>query len=101
LRGDGAGWLRAGRKCCSLPPDWFPFDGKVYIGDHDLDKLTDSTLGREIAYVGGAVHVWTGTIRENLYYGLRHRPLDESPSARREELNGLINGSLTEARLKP
>ncbi|MEM8700363.1 MAG: ABC transporter ATP-binding protein, partial [Pseudomonadota bacterium] len=49
--------------------------GKVLIGDHDLDKLNDSTLGREIAYVGGAVNVWTGTIRENLYYGLRHRPL--------------------------
>lgn len=49
--------------------------GKVLIGDHDLDKLNDSTLGREIAYVGGAVHVWTGTIRDNLYYGLRHRPL--------------------------
>ncbi|MEM9635546.1 MAG: ATP-binding cassette domain-containing protein [Pseudomonadota bacterium] len=49
--------------------------GKVFIGTHDLDKLTDSTLGREIAYVGGAVHVWTGTIRDNLYYGLRHRPL--------------------------
>ncbi|CTQ60330.1 MAG: ABC transporter transmembrane domain-containing protein [Roseibium album] len=49
--------------------------GKVLIGDYDLDKLTDSTLGREIAYVGGAVHVWTGTIRDNLYYGLRHRPL--------------------------
>jgi putative ABC transport system ATP-binding protein len=49
--------------------------GKVCIGEHDLDKLTDSTLGREIAYVGGAVHVWTGTIRDNLYYGIRHRPL--------------------------
>jgi len=49
--------------------------GKVFIGDHELDKLTDATLGREIAYVGGAVHVWTGTIRDNLYYGLRHRPL--------------------------
>lgn len=52
-----------------------PASGKVCIGDHDLEKLTDSTLGREIAYVGGAVHVWTGTIRENLYYGLRHRPM--------------------------
>ncbi|TYC63621.1 ATP-binding cassette domain-containing protein [Rhodobacterales bacterium] len=52
-----------------------PATGKICIGEHDLDKLTDSTLGREIAYVGGAVHVWTGTIRDNLYYGLRHRPL--------------------------
>ncbi len=49
--------------------------GKICIGAHDLDKLTDSTLGREITYVGGAVHVWTGTIRDNLYYGIRHRPL--------------------------
>ncbi|GAA0783867.1 ABC transporter transmembrane domain-containing protein [Roseibium denhamense] len=54
-----------------------PSSGKVKIGAHELDRLTDSTLGREIAYVGGAVHVWTGTIRDNLYYGLRHRPLTE------------------------
>lgn len=52
-----------------------PSSGKVEIGGKDLDKLTAATLGREIAYVGGAVHIWTGTIRDNLYYGLRHRPL--------------------------
>ncbi len=52
-----------------------PSSGRVEIGGQDLERLTASTLGREIAYVGGAVHVWTGTIRDNLYYGLRHRPL--------------------------
>ncbi|MEJ8474011.1 ABC transporter ATP-binding protein/permease [Roseibium algae] len=55
-----------------------PVSGKVKIGSQDLEKLTASTLGREIAYVGGAVHIWTGTIRENLFYGLRHRPLIEA-----------------------
>ncbi|MBN9669744.1 ABC transporter ATP-binding protein [Roseibium aggregatum] len=59
--------------------------GKICIGTHDLDKLTDSTLGREITYVGGAVHIWTGTIRDNLYYGLRHRPLS-SPEREGEDL---------------
>lgn len=54
-----------------------PVSGRVEIGDQDLEQLTASTLGREIAYVGGAVHVWTGTIRDNLYYGLRHRPMTE------------------------
>ncbi|MTH98968.1 ABC transporter ATP-binding protein [Roseibium sp. RKSG952] len=49
--------------------------GKVEIGGQDLDKLPAATLGREIAYVGGAVHIWTGTIRDNLFYGLRHRPV--------------------------
>ncbi len=62
-----------------------PSSGKVCIGEHNLDNLTDSTLGREIAYVGGAVHVWTGTIRDNLYYGLRHRPL-VPPEREGEEL---------------
>jgi len=52
-----------------------PSSGRVEIGGRDLDKLTESTLGRDIAYVGGAVHVWSGTIRDNLYYGIRHRPL--------------------------
>lgn len=62
-----------------------PSTGKVFIGEHDLDRLTDSTLGREIAYVGGAVHVWTGTIKDNLYYGLRHRPLSK-PEREGDEL---------------
>lgn len=69
--------------------------GKVSIGEHDLDKLTDSTLGREIAYVGGAVHVWTGTIRDNLYYGLRHRPL--VPPDRDSEEQKLYNRRVNEA----
>ncbi|NBN62605.1 ATP-binding cassette domain-containing protein [Microvirga tunisiensis] len=54
-----------------------PTAGRVEIAGHDLDRLTESTLGREIAYVGASVHVWTGTIRDNLYYGLRHRPMTE------------------------
>jgi len=52
-----------------------PSTGRVEIGDQDLDRLTAATLGREIAYVGGVIHIWTGTIRDNLYYGLRHRPI--------------------------
>lgn len=79
----------AGQSCAVVGPDGSgrsevlqlaaglvsPSSGKVEIGGKDLDKLTAATLGREIAYVGGAVHIWTGTIRDNLYYGLRHRPL--------------------------
>ncbi|GAB4529053.1 MAG: ABC transporter ATP-binding protein [Roseibium sp.] len=73
-----------------------PASGKVCIGEHDLDKLTDSTLGREIAYVGGAVHVWTGTIRDNLFYGLRHRPL--IPPKREGEALRQYKRRLSEAR---
>lgn len=54
-----------------------PTAGKVQIGSQNLDQLSEATLGREIAYVGTSVHVWTGTIRDNLLYGLRHRPQEE------------------------
>ncbi len=73
-----------------------PASGRVEIGDQDLDRLTAATLGREIAYVGGAIHIWTGTIRDNLYYGLRHRPittLERTGDALRE-----YNRRLLEAR---
>ncbi|MAA98643.1 MAG: ABC transporter ATP-binding protein [Stappia sp.] len=49
--------------------------GRVEIGGHNLDHLPESVLGRQIAYVGSSVHVWTGTLRDNVVYGLRHRPL--------------------------
>lgn len=49
--------------------------GRVEIGGHNLDNLGEAVLGRQIAYVGPSVHVWTGTVRDNILYGLRHRPL--------------------------
>jgi len=74
-----------------------PLSGRVEIGGQDLDKLTESTLGREIAYVGGAVHVWTGTIRDNIYYGIRHRPLNEPERSAEEKKD--YERRLNEARL--
>ncbi|MBA5776403.1 ATP-binding cassette domain-containing protein [Stappia sp. F7233] len=52
-----------------------PNSGRVEIGGKSLDKLPESVIGRQIAYVGPSVHIWTGTVRDNLFYGLRHRPL--------------------------
>lgn len=49
--------------------------GRVEIGGRNLDTLSEAMLGRQIAYVGSSVHVWTGTVRDNVLYGLRHRPL--------------------------
>ncbi|WP_346908810.1 ABC transporter ATP-binding protein [uncultured Roseibium sp.] len=78
-----------------------PSSGRVEIGDQDLDRLTAATLGREIAYVGGAIHIWTGTIRDNLYYGLRHRPittLERSGEALREYNRRLLEAKETRTR---
>ncbi len=54
-----------------------PTSGSVSINGMNYEGLSEATLGRQIAYVGGHLHVWTGTIRDNLFYGLRHRPQEQ------------------------
>lgn len=71
--GDGSGRAEVLQLAAGLVS---PSSGRVEIGGQNLDRLSEATLGREVAFVGGSIHVWTGTIRDNLYYGLRHRPLE-------------------------
>lgn len=52
-----------------------PDAGRVEFGGHNLEELGEATLGRRVAYVNASPYVFTGTIRDNLYYALRHRPL--------------------------
>ncbi|WP_205470700.1 ABC transporter ATP-binding protein [Breoghania sp. L-A4] len=51
-----------------------PASGRVEIGKSNLEDLGEATLGRLISYVNAAPHIFSGTIRDNLFYGLRHRP---------------------------
>ena len=52
-----------------------PTSGRVYLGESDTALLPESTTGRRFAYVGAISPMFSGSIRENLVYGLRHRPL--------------------------
>ena len=52
-----------------------PDGGRVEIGGHNVDGLAAATLGRLIGYVASGAHIFTGTMRDNLQYGLRHRPV--------------------------
>lgn len=52
-----------------------PTQGRVRIGEHDVSTLPESVIGRRIAYVGPSSFLFTGTIRDNIQYVLRHRPL--------------------------
>jgi ABC-type multidrug transport system fused ATPase/permease subunit len=49
--------------------------GQITIGGHDLASLPESVTGRRIGYVGPNAFVFSTTIRENLVYGTKHRPL--------------------------
>ncbi|MDP4022667.1 ABC transporter ATP-binding protein/permease [Methylobacterium sp. NEAU 140] len=51
--------------------------GTVRIGSFDLDTVPGAIRARRIAYAGGEPILFPGTIRDNLLYALRNRPLRE------------------------
>src|SRR6266851_1561620 len=65
-----------------------PTGGRITIGGKDIADLPVAVIGRRIGYVGNMPYVFTGTLRDNLLLGLRHRPLrpaeyDEATARRR------------------
>ena len=52
-----------------------PTAGVICIGEYDLATLPESVTGRRLAYVGGHTALIAGTIRHNLHYSLKHRPV--------------------------
>jgi ABC-type multidrug transport system fused ATPase/permease subunit len=67
-----------------------PTAGSVTIGGLDLSKMMEAVVGRRLAYVGAGVSLGQGTIRDNIVYGLKHRPsppaADPSDPEREREL---------------
>ncbi|WP_449871021.1 ABC transporter transmembrane domain-containing protein [Microvirga lenta] len=60
------------------------FGGHIRIGDRDLMRLPPSVAGRRIAYAGIDPILFPGTIRDNVVYGLRFKPLGQREEDRRE-----------------
>ena len=66
-----------------------PTSGRIAIGGIDIADLPVAVIGRRIGYVGSTPYLFTGTLRENLLLGLRHRPMqpavyvDEGQARRR------------------
>ena len=65
-----------------------PSGGRITIGGHNLADLPVAVIGRRIAYAGATPYLFTGTLRDNLLLGLRHRPVhpaeyDETSERRR------------------
>ncbi len=51
-----------------------PSAGSIRIGDHGLGGLHEAVTGRRLAYVGDNASLFSGSVRDNLFYGLKHRP---------------------------
>ncbi len=55
-----------------------PSGGSIQIGGHDLARLPEGVTGRRLGYVGPDAYLFPQSVRENLVYGLKHRPLAEA-----------------------
>ncbi len=54
-----------------------PTGGRITINEQDLAALPESVIGRRMAYVGQNAFIFSGSVGDNLFYGLRHRPMRE------------------------
>jgi putative ABC transport system ATP-binding protein len=54
-----------------------PTSGRITIGGIDIATLHDAVIGRRIGYAGATPHFFTGTLQDNLYFGLKNRPIKE------------------------
>ena len=52
-----------------------PRAGSVSINGVDVTQAPEAVTGRRTSYVGQEPILRAGTLRENLYYGLKHRPV--------------------------
>lgn len=52
-----------------------PTSGRITLGGRDMAELPQAVTGRRIAYAGQAVSLMSASLRDNLLYGLKHRPL--------------------------
>ncbi|NQW02051.1 MAG: ABC transporter ATP-binding protein [Rhodospirillales bacterium] len=60
--------------------------GTVKLAGSDISDVHEGLLGRRTAYVDQNAFVFSGTIRENIFYGLQHRPLAGLDGSSEEEL---------------
>ncbi len=51
-----------------------PSSGKILVGGHDLSTLPEEAIGRHFAYVDQDSYISSGSLRDNLFYGLKRRP---------------------------
>ena len=54
--------------------------GRVTLGEHDLLQMPELTAGRRMSYASSDAFFFQGTLGDNLFYGLKHAPL-QPPAA--------------------
>ncbi|HZE60763.1 MAG TPA: ABC transporter transmembrane domain-containing protein [Burkholderiales bacterium] len=54
-----------------------PTNGTIEIGGVDITRAPEAVTGRALAYVGSPAYLFPVSVRDNIVYGLKHRPVRE------------------------
>src|SRR5687767_11584048 len=54
-----------------------PSSGSIELGGIDLTRAPEAVTGRAIGYVGASAYLFPARVRDNVLYGLKHRPMRE------------------------
>lgn len=58
-----------------------PTAGSLTIGTTKMTDMPEAITGNRFGYVGKSAYLFTGSIRDNLLYPLKHRPVGSHPDA--------------------
>ena len=73
-----------------------PSSGGLELGGVDLTRASEAVTGRATGYVGASSYLFPTSVRDNLLYGLKHRPV--SPAIYEGAAQRLYEVHLREAR---
>jgi len=52
-----------------------PTSGRIEVGGVDITRAPEAVTGQALAYVGAPAYLFPASVRDNILYGLKHRPL--------------------------
>ncbi|TLP49222.1 ABC transporter ATP-binding protein [Cohaesibacter sp. CAU 1516] len=70
--GDGSGRTELAAMLAGLLS---PKSGRLTVGGKNLEEMPESVIGQKVAYIGPSPQIFSGTIRSNLRYSIRNRPI--------------------------
>ena len=56
-----------------------PSGGQIMVSNRNLASLPEAVVGRRFAYVDQEAYIRSGSIRDGLFYGLKHMPTRDAP----------------------
>ena len=58
-----------------------PTSGKITIGEHNIADWPEAVSGRRIGFVAQQAYMFSGSVEDNLFYSLKHRPVSHNPAS--------------------